>query len=139
MITGLLHAHSGLSYLVTLLIVAVFIKSLSGLSNKSFGIKDLKLSLFALIATHIQLLLGLVLFSDKFSHLGSYMSAAAPRLRFVEHPVMMIVVAVLITIAHSKSKKSTDAAKTQKMRVILYGISILLIALRVLPLWMKTA
>lgn len=136
MLTGILHAHTYFSYLVVAIIVVALVKSIMGLSSKTFGKGDLKISLFALIFTHIQALFGIVLFSQHMSNMGSYMSDAALRLRYVEHPVMMIIVAVLVTIAQSKSKKSTDAAKTQKMRTILYGISVLLIASRVLPLWM---
>lgn len=136
MLTGILHAHTYFSYLVVAIIVVALVKSIMGLSSKTFGKGDLKISLFALIFTHMQALFGIVLFSQHMSNMGSYMSDAALRLRYVEHPVMMIIVAVLVTIAQSKSKKSTDAAKTQKMRTILYGISVLLIASRVLPLWM---
>lgn len=136
MLTGILHAHTYFSYLVVAIIVIALIKSIMGLSSKTFGKGDFKLSLFTLIFTHTQALFGLILFSQHMSNMGSYMSDSALRLRYVEHPVMMIIVAVLATIAHSKSKNVTDAAKTQKTRTILYGISVLMIALRVFPLWM---
>lgn len=134
--TGILHAHTYFSYLVVAIIVVALIKSIIGLSSKTFGKGDIKISLFALIFTHMQALFGIVLFAQHMDNMGSYMSDSALRLRYVEHPVMMLIVAVLVTIAHSKSKKSTDAAKTQKMRTILFGISVAFIALRVLPLWM---
>jgi len=134
--TGLLHAHHYFSYLVVAIIVFALIKSVMGLSSKTLGKSDLKISLFALIFTHIQALIGIIMFGSHMSNMGEYMADSALRLRYVEHPMMMIIVAVLVTIANSKSKKSTDAAKTQKTRVILYGLSVLFIALRVLPLWM---
>ncbi|MGB0868947.1 MAG: hypothetical protein ACPGSD_05070 [Flavobacteriales bacterium] len=134
--TGLLHAHHYFSYLVVAIIVFALIKSVMGLTSKTLGKSDLKISLFALIFTHIQALVGIIMFGSHMSNMGEYMSDSALRLRYVEHPMMMIIVAVLVTIANSKSKKSTDAAKTQKTRVILYGLSVLFIVLRVLPLWM---
>ncbi len=136
MLTGILHAHTYFSYLVVAIIVVALVKSIMGLSSKTFGKGDIKISLFALIFTHMQALFGIVLFSQHMSNMGSYMSDPVLRERYVEHPVMMLIVAVLATIAHSKSKKSTDAAKTQKMRTILYGISVAFIALKVIPFWM---
>lgn len=132
-----LPAHHYFSYLVVAIIVFALIKSVMGLSRKTLEKSDLKISLFALIFTHIQALIGLIMFGSNMSNMGGFMSNPVSRLRHVEHPMMMIIVAVLVTIANSKSKKSTDAAKTQKTRVILYGLSVLFIALRVLPLWME--
>ena len=57
----LLRAHSGLRYVVLgLLLAAIFIAYSNWKSNKS---GDSKVYLFALIATHTQLLIGLILFT----------------------------------------------------------------------------
>ncbi|MCT4663734.1 MAG: hypothetical protein N4A45_00705 [Flavobacteriales bacterium] len=127
--------HSHFSYLVAMVIFIAFITSTIGLLKKKFGVKDLKLSLIALILTHIQLLFGLILFSPHIMNFGSYMGEKAARLRFVEHPMMMVLVAVFVTIAHSKTKKNPTAG-VMKTRTILYGLSVLFIALRVLPFWL---
>ena len=59
MLQGLLHAHSGLRWIVLLLIIINVINALGGLSgNKVFTDRDKKLSLFALIFTHLQALLA---------------------------------------------------------------------------------
>jgi hypothetical protein len=56
----LISAHSGMRYLVLLMLVAVIVNSLIGFtSKKPFGKTDNLLSLLLLIFTHIQLLVGL--------------------------------------------------------------------------------
>ena len=73
-------------------------------SNKPFTIKDLRISLFALIVTHIQLLIGLILYfvSPRFSAwqegMGAVMGDSTLRLYLVEHPITNILAVVLITI-----------------------------------------
>jgi len=59
----LVHLHSVNRWIVLLLIVLALIKSFSGwFGKKDFTDADKKSALFALIFTHIQLILGLALF-----------------------------------------------------------------------------
>ncbi|MEC7659195.1 MAG: hypothetical protein VYB41_03850, partial [Bacteroidota bacterium] len=62
--------HSFWAYIVLLMLFVAIGNALLGkFMNKSFTIKDLRISLFALIVTHIQLLVGLILYfvSPRFS------------------------------------------------------------------------
>ena len=107
MYQGLLHAHSGLRWIVLLLIIINVINAAGGFSGKKVGSpKDKKLSLFALIGTHTQVLLGLALYamSPKVQFTANTMSN--PMLRFftMEHTVMMLIAVVLITIGHRQAK-----------------------------------
>ena len=55
--------HSGWAYLALLLLLIAVVNSIIGLtSKKEFTAKDRKIALFALIGTHTQLLIGLVLY-----------------------------------------------------------------------------
>ena len=55
--------HSGWAYLALLLLVVVVLNSLIGfVSKKEFTSKDKKIALFGLIVTHIQLVVGLILY-----------------------------------------------------------------------------
>ncbi|MBP6557333.1 MAG: hypothetical protein KA213_03140, partial [Flavobacterium sp.] len=55
--------HSGWAYLALLLLVFTVVNSFVGMSSKKeFTAKDRKIALFGLIATHIQLLVGLILY-----------------------------------------------------------------------------
>ena len=133
--TGLLHTHSSLRYIVLLLLVIVIVKSLLGLLNKkSYTALDNKFSLWLLIATHLQLLVGAVLYfvSPFVQFSGSTMKDADLRYWTVEHNFMMILAIVLITIARISHKKlSTDIAKHKRL-FILNTIALLIIVIAIL-------
>src|SRR6478609_7871561 len=119
MYNGLLHAHSGVRYLVLLGLLIVIVTSLMGwLNRKPYTSTDNKLSLSLFIATHTQLLLGLILyFVSPFVQFGATtMSDKTTRYWTVEHIVGMLVAVVLITLARSTSKRMTDDnAKHKRM------------------------
>ena len=100
-----------------MLVVAVGNALLGKFMNKSFTIKDLRISLFALIVTHIQLLVGLILYfvSPRFSAwqegVGAVMEDASMRLYLVEHPVTNILAVVLITMGWSMHKRQAKSSK----------------------------
>ena len=130
MYNGLLHAHSGLRYLVLIAILIALINSLMKWLKKSeFADGDRKINLYALIFTHIQFLIGVVLYfvSPKVI-LGSEMMKNA-ELRFygMEHGVMMLFAAILITIAYVKSKKEAPSTLKFKRGFIYYLLSLIII------------
>ena len=127
------NVHSYWAYLVLAILIFAVINAILGLSKKKqFTDKDLRIGLFALIVCHIQLLIGLVWYfmSPWFSALtedaGAVMKEKSLRLLAVEHPVMMILAIVFITIGWSKHKKKTTDSAKFKTFVIFYGIGLLL-------------
>lgn len=126
--------HSGWAYLALLLLVFAVFNSIAGMSSKrEFTTKDKKIALFGLIATHIQLVVGLTLYF--ISPLGSavfgQMKDAALRLTSLEHPLTNIIAIVLITIGWTKHKKAeTNTAKFKSIAVF-YGIGLALILIRI--------
>lgn len=134
MYTGLLHTHSTLRYVVLLLLVIVIIKSLLGLVNKQpFASLDNKLSLWLLISTHLQLMVGFTLFfvSPFVQFSGTIMKDAVTRYWTVEHNFMMLVAITLITIARISHKKlPTDMAKYKRLFVLnLIALLIIVVAI----------
>lgn len=129
MYTGLLHAHSGLRWIVLiLLLVAIF----NAFSKKKTGIYsegDRKLALFTMISTHVQLLIGLVLYfySPWVMFGGEMMGNSVLRFYTMEHTLMMIIAIALITIGHSKSKKAADGAAKFKAISVFYLIALIVI------------
>jgi hypothetical protein len=102
--------HSGWAYVALLLLVFAVVNSFLGKSSKKeFTAKDRKIALFGLIATHIQLVVALILYFK--SPLGSdsigQMAESDVRLTWLEHPIINILAIVLITIGWSKHKKAT--------------------------------
>ena len=121
MYTGLLHTHSLLRYFILIGLVVVIVKALIGLINKQpYGKWDNKLGLYLFIFTHMQLLIGLVLYfvSPFVIFGGTTMSDKTTRYWTVEHAFAMLVAVVLITLARSTSKRMTnDQAKHKRMAI----------------------
>ncbi len=132
--------HSGWAYLALLLLVVVFLNSLIGfVSKKEFTSKDKKIALFGLIVTHIQLVVGLILYfvSPKgFALLGNMEKTA--RLTSLEHPLTNIIAITLITIGWSKHKKALSSQSKFKFIFIFFGLGLLLILSKIpWSLWIK--
>ena len=126
--------HSYWAYLVLTVLIITVANAIYGLlKKKSFSDKDLRLGLFTLIFSHIQLLIGLGwYFSSPYykalkANGSEVMGDAATRLLAIEHPIMMILATIIITIGWSKHKKKTEDHKKFKTFVIFYGIGLLLI------------
>ena len=126
--------HSGWAYLALLILLVAVINSWLGTtSKKEFTPKDRKIAMFGLIATHIQLLVGLILWF--VSPLGKAafgnMSDAATRLTSLEHPLINIIAIVLITIGLSKHKKAGTSEAKYKSIALFYSLGLALILIRI--------
>lgn len=134
MYTGLLHTHSLVRFIVLFLLIVVVIVSLLGWMNKKpFAQRDYKLATWLMIATHVQLILGLVLYfvSPFVRFIGGAMQDRAIRYWTVEHIMAMIIAVVLITIARISARKATgDVAKYQRL-FLFNGIALLIIVVTV--------
>lgn len=127
--------HSGWAYIALIILIFAVFNAIKGfLSKNEFSDKDLRISLFTLIVAHIQLILGFIAYfvSAQFSFLsengmGAAMKDSEIRLAMVEHPLMMILAVVMITIGFSKHKsKESDQAKFKTI-AIYYGIALLFV------------
>jgi NADH:ubiquinone oxidoreductase subunit 2 (subunit N) len=126
--------HSGWAYLALLLLVVAVVNSLIGMSGKKeFTAKDRKIALFGLIATHVQLVVGLLLYfvSPLGSALFGQMKDAAARLTSLEHPLTNIIAITLITIGWSKHKKAATSEAKFKAISIFFLLGLLLILSRI--------
>lgn len=126
--------HSGWAYLALFLLVFAVLNSLIGMtSKKEFTPKDRAIALFGLIGTHIQLVVGLILYLVSplgFDSLGN-MKDAAVRLTSLEHPLINIIAIAIITIGWSRHKKATTSEAKFKKITIFFGIGLLLILSRI--------
>jgi len=130
MYTILQKAHSGWAYIALLVLVIAVINAVIGMSSKKeFTAKDRKIALFGLIGTHIQLLIGLILYFVSPLGLASFgqMSDKALRLTSLEHPLINLIAITLITIGWSKHKRATTSEAKFKGFTIFYGLGLLLI------------
>ncbi|WP_130733243.1 hypothetical protein [Flavobacterium sp. J27] len=134
MYTALQSAHSIFAYIVLTILFLASLNAIMGVvSKKLFSDKDLRLSLFALILSHMQLLIGLILYfvSPKGSAMLGEMKDAGMRLTSLEHPLINIIALVLITIGWSKHKKEESHNGKFKKIAIFYSIGLLLILSRI--------
>ncbi|MGB5665706.1 MAG: hypothetical protein WBM53_02570 [Maribacter sp.] len=134
-----LELHSYMAYVALAVLFLTVANAIMGLgANRMFTMgKDLRLSLFALILCHIQLLIGLLLYFvspsgfNAIQEFGMGGLNAAARLLAVEHPFVNILAVIFITIGWSKHKKLMEGKKKFKTIAIYYGIGLVLILSRI--------
>lgn len=131
--------HSYWAYLVLIvLIIATISAVIKTVGDKEYDANDFRRSLFTLIVSHIQLLIGLVLYFvsprlQMFSELGmgGVMKDAVNRLYLVEHPFVNIIAVALITIGYSKHKKKLTSNAKLKTIAVFYSIALVLFLSRI--------
>lgn len=134
------HSHSGLRWLVLFALLGVIVIAVAQLTGKKQFTDTLrKFSLFALIFSHLQLLIGLVLYfiSPKVIFAGESMKNALTRFFLVEHIALMIIALVLITMGYSKAKKAIEHSAKLKKTLWFYGLGLLLILLSIPWPWQQ--
>lgn len=125
--------HSYWAYLVLfVLVLATGNVLIKFFGDKEFDAKDFRISLFALITMHIQLLLGIILFFTKdyfgtiseMGGMGELMKNNDLRNKVIEHPTLMIIAVALVTVGYSKHKKKLVSKPKFKMLAIFYTIAL---------------
>lgn len=133
------NVHSYWAYLVLIVLILAIFNSLVGkIKGKDFESKDLRLSLFGLIFSHLQLLIGLILYFispwfDQWSNLGmgGVMKDSTTRLYLVEHPFTNILAIILITMGWSLHKRQSDPSKKFLRIGLFYTLGLLLLLSRI--------
>lgn len=130
--------HSYWAYLVLLVLIIATINALiKTFGDKEYEANDFRKSLFTLILSHIQLLIGLILYFvsprlQLWGELGGkVMSNSIARLYLVEHPLVNIIAVALITIGYSKHKKKLTSRSKLKTIAIFYTIALVLFLSRI--------
>ena len=130
--------HSYWAYMVLGVLIYTVINAVIGWTQKKeFTHKEFRLGLFTLITSHIQLLIGLAWYfmSPWFKALrangGEVMKETATRLLAIEHPLIMMIAIVLITMGWSKHKKKVKSEDKFRIFAIFYGVALLLLLSRI--------
>lgn len=135
----LLYSHSWIRWGVLVFLIISILQAYQGKRNNlDYTDSNKKMALFALIFSHIQLLIGLSLFVfspiiEAFFTPGPISSMKDSTLRFftIEHPLMMLIALVLVTIGFSKSKRAESSADKFAIQFKYYGIALFLILIRI--------
>lgn len=134
MYQGFLHLHSYFAFLaLAALVFSVVHTAIS--RNKPFTDSNKKVALIGLVATHLQFVFGLLLYFNSpfgISNLSQpgTMGDKGMRLLALEHPLMMLIAVVLVTIGYSRSKRAESSADKFRPILRMYSIGLILILLR---------
>lgn len=133
MLTGMKHLHSTLAIILLIaLVVSIIITLANYLGNKGY---NRKIALLGFISAHIQLLIGLVIYFvsplglQSFS--GENMKNSVSRLYFLEHPLVMILAIVFISVGYIKAKKIEVPRKANSTVLVGYTLGLILILSRI--------
>jgi uncharacterized protein YacL len=146
MLTGLLHIHSLLRYILLIFILISIIKSFSGwFCKKQYLPSDKKVALFTLISAHLQLVIGLILYFVSptvkvgLADIGAAMKDSGLRFWAVEHISMMIIAIVLITLGYSLAKRGKDDEAKHKRVAICFLFALIVVFLAIPWPWSAVA
>lgn len=136
MFTGIQHFHSYWAYIVLITLLIATIYHLIGFTSKQTWSKGHKVTAsLGMIFSHIQLLLGLILYIISPYGISNFssetMSNSLHRLYAIEHPLINIIAIILITWGYSRSKKLVGSPAAFKSIFMFYGIAFLLILSRI--------
>ena len=130
--------NTNLEHLALIFLVVATLNAFWGLiSKRSFGIKDLRLSLFTLIFSYIQMLMGITSYfvSDYFfaweNGVGAVIRDSNLRIYLIQRPITNILAIVLITMGWSLHKKASVDRKKYFRIAVFYAIGLLLLFNRV--------
>lgn len=133
MYTGIKHLHSTLAYvLLACLIISILYVLFAYLQNKQY---NRKMALLGLISAHLQLVVGLIAYFVSPYGIknasGAAMKDGIARLYFLEHPLIMLVAIVLITIGYSRAKRLPTPKKQNGSVLAFYLVGLVLILSRI--------
>lgn len=131
----LITLHSYNRYLILAALLFVLVRSFSGwFGRKPFETLDDKASLVLLILTHLQLLIGLILYAfvstwtqTAFADFGAAMKDPMMRYFAVEHILAMVIAVVFIQLGRTFSKKKSEATDKHKSLAIYTAVALLII------------
>ncbi len=128
------HAHSALRWLLLFLLLVSILISLKNLVTKSpYNPSVKKLFLSTVITSHIQFIIGIILYfvSPKVVFVAESMKSPAHRFFLVEHISLMIIAISFITIGYSTAKKLQSDTKKHKKILVYFLIAILIILIMI--------
>ena len=132
MLTGIQHLHGTLRWVVLVLLLLSIVKAFSGMSaGRTFTDGDRKRGLFTMIALHLQLVLGFILYFGKgwSAMLGDPNAMASTVMRFfsLEHMATMTLAILLGTLGYSLSKRASEDRSKFRRQAIWFTVALLLI------------
>ena len=134
MYNGILHLHSGLRWVLLLLLILAIYRS-STAKGKAFSATDNKVGLVLMIVADIMLLVGLYqwfasdwgLKSIQKNGMKEVMGNATLRFYAIEHTIGMLVAIIMIHIGRAYSMKNIPDPIKHKRVVLFFGLALLIV------------
>jgi hypothetical protein len=127
------HLHSFLAYLFLVSTTVSVIYAVSNYKKDEYSSTQFSLAQLAFIASHVQLLVGLVLWylngwsTQLFSNTAIVMKDSGLRSLALEHPLINIIAIVILSMGYIKVKKASTAIEKNKFNFWFYLVAIVLI------------
>jgi hypothetical protein len=105
--------------------------------DRNIEIMHRKFTLYALITVQVQVLLGIISYTKShytiaaMNNFGAAMKDSLLRLLSVEHPLLMIIAAVVFTVGYIQSRRADEIKNKYKRIAIFYSIGLLLVLSRI--------
>lgn len=130
--------HKYWAYIALLMLIISFANAIMAfLKKREYKDLDMRIARFTLIVMHFQLIFGLGVYFVSNSYkaakeigMGAAMKDKSIRMFIMEHPLMMLLAIILITVGFVKHKKLTNASSRFKTISIYYGVALLLVLSR---------
>ncbi len=138
--TGLLHLHNFLRWVILALLILSILKAYAGWKGKkTFNLADKKTALFTMIAAHTTLLLGIFqvlwgrygFLSYKLPEGTSVMKDKFLRFFLIEHPTLMLIAVVLITLGHGMYKKDVSDEIKYKSAFLYFLVALIILIISI--------
>ncbi len=125
----MIHAHSGLRWLVLILLLLAIVRGFARMKSGKYEQSDKMINLFAMILVHTQVTIGIILafISTKIIYAEGWMKNPQNRFYGMEHILLMVLAAVVLTIGRKKAEKIADFSKRHKTIAIWYSVALILI------------
>ncbi|MBS1575071.1 MAG: hypothetical protein JST09_07165 [Bacteroidetes bacterium] len=138
MYTGMLHLHSGLRWIILVLLLIVIFRSLTA-GSRPFNDTDRKLGLFTMIACDIMLLVGLYLWfvgayglnTIESQSMKDIMTNKVLRFFTIEHFTGMLIAIALVHVGKSVANKKLPDTVKHKRTLIFFGLALLIILISI--------
>ncbi|MBX3173056.1 MAG: hypothetical protein KF709_01460 [Gemmatimonadaceae bacterium] len=130
---AILHSHNLVRWIVLALGVLAVLRAFQGLSGDRPYAATRKFTAMFMGALHLQLLLGLLLFlfsptvKAAMRDMAAVMADAATRKVVIEHPTVMVIAAILMTVGSLVAKNAATDAARHRLALIFSGITMALV------------
>lgn len=126
---ALIHTHSGLRWVVLILLLTAIFRAFARKNSGIYEKGDKMINLFAMVLVHIQVTLGIIMTftSGKMSYSEGWMKNPMYRFFGMEHILMMVIAAVVLTIGRRKAENAQNLNKRHQIIARWYTIALIII------------